>query len=188
MANVTTTIAFTGAKPAADLLRGAGFNTQDKRGSLIKLAELLDRTAAGFETAAVEVKVGGTADVRASATATCASVIATNTLVIGKTTLTAVANAASPTSVQFRIGASGEGQNAECAANIAAAINANTTLNKLVSASAAAAVVTVTALQPGIVGNQIAFSSTGGTITCTGSGYLASGAGRDAAVTSFSFP
>ena len=101
--------------------------------------------------------------------------------------------------------------NANCAANLAAAINRNVTQNALVVATSALGVVTIqgldygttanaytltsgtnvtrsgatlaggtcvfkiTANQMGGVGNTLVFSSTGGTITCTGSGYLAGG-------------
>lgn len=57
------------------------------------------------------------------------------------------------------------------------AINAHSVASTIVSATVALAVVTVTALQKGVVGNFVVASSSGGTITVTGSGYLAAGAG-----------
>lgn len=158
--------------------------SHEAREEAIRVSDLFAGIACGAEPCSFTVAAGGTALVKASATATCASVVATNTLVVGKTTFTAIANGGSPTAIQFAVGAGGTAD-ADTAAAIAAAINANTTTNKIVSASAAAAVVTVTALHGGLLGNHVAFSSTGGTITCTGSGYLASGAGDDVASTTY---
>lgn len=97
--------------------------------------------------------------VYATGTAVCASVVATNTLVIGGVTITAVNSGA--TSVQFNVGAS----NTATAANIVTTINALTTLNKVVQASSSGATVTIVSLYPGTIGNLITLSSTGGTIT-----------------------
>lgn len=97
--------------------------------------------------------------VYATGTATLASVIATNTLVIGGVTLTAVASGA--TSVQFNVG----GTDTITATNLTAAINALTTINKVVQASSSGAVVTVVSLVPGTIGNLITLSAGGGTIT-----------------------
>lgn len=60
---------------------------------------------------------------------------------------------------------------------LAEAVNANADTSLIVSAVAAAAVVTVTALTPGIVGNYIQFTDQDATITSTGSGYLTGGTG-----------
>ncbi len=60
---------------------------------------------------------------------------------------------------------------------LSAAINAHASTSVIVSATSAAKVVTVTALEKSALGNQIVASSSGGTITVTGSGYLTSGAG-----------
>lgn len=96
----------------------------------------------------------------ASGTATFASVIATNTLVIGGVTITAT-NSASPTSTQFTVGAS----DTITASNAVNTINALTTLNKVVQATSSAAVVTIFSLIPGTIGNLITLSAGGGTIT-----------------------
>ena len=187
MAN-TTTIRITHPETAAqmdDLTR-----VGDAKEFLTRLQGFLDKVQSGSlaGNASITAHIGGTAGVKASATATCGSVIATDTVVIGGTTLTAVANGATPTAVQFRIGTGGGAtQDGLCATNLAACINANTTLNKFVSASAAAAIVTITALNFGVVGNKITLTSTGGTITVTGSGFFTSGAGDDVAGTAYSF-
>lgn len=95
----------------------------------------------------------------ATGTATFASVIATNTLVIGGVTITAINSA--PTSVQFLVGAN----DTATASNAVNTINALTTLNKVVQATSSGAVVTIVSLVPGTIGNLITLSSAGGTIT-----------------------
>ena len=149
------------------------------RDILANVAAFIERLSAGEGgVSAVQLSFSPTAPVNASATATCASVIAGNTLVIGGTTLTAVAQAtASPTTVQFRIGT----DDATCATNICQAINNNATIRSKVYATVAAAVVTIKAKDPGQAGNAITLTQGGGTITVTGGGVLASGAGNDGA-------
>ena len=97
--------------------------------------------------------------VYATGTAVFASVVNTNTLVVGGVTLTATNG--TPTSVQFKVG----GTDTVTATNAVAAINALTTINKVVQASSSGATVTVVSLYPGTIGNLITLSSTGGTIT-----------------------
>ncbi len=97
--------------------------------------------------------------VYATGTAVFASVVATNTLVIGGVTLTAVNSGA--TSVQFNVGAT----DTITAANAVTAINALTTINKVVQASSSGATITIASLIPGTIGNLITLSQTGGTIT-----------------------
>lgn len=98
--------------------------------------------------------------VNATGTALFASVVATNTLVIGGVTLTAVASGA--TSVQFNVGSS----DTETASNAVTAINALTTINKVVQATSSGATITITSLIPGTIGNLITLSTnSAGTIT-----------------------
>lgn len=123
---------------------------------LKEIAMFLANLVRGVWNSNTTVIQGG---VYATGTAVCASVIATNTLVIGGVTITAVASA--PTSVQFVAA----GTNAATATNIANTINALTTLNKVVQASASGATVTIVSLIPGTIGNLITLSQTGGTIT-----------------------
>jgi phage tail sheath gpL-like len=63
---------------------------------------------------------------------------------------------------------------------LAAALNADPTVSKfLTAAKTGTAVITLTAVEPGQAGNFLPFSETSGaTITCTGSGFLTSGAGN----------
>lgn len=97
--------------------------------------------------------------VYASVTATLASVIATNTVVIGGVTLTCVNSGG--TSVQFNKGTT----DTITATNLAAAINALTTVNKVVQATSSGATVTIVSLYPGTIGNLITTTAGGGTIT-----------------------
>ena len=60
---------------------------------------------------------------------------------------------------------------------LAQAVNANADTSLIVKAVAADAVVTVTALEKGIIGNYIQFTDQDSTITSSGSGYLAGGTG-----------
>lgn len=69
------------------------------------------------------------------------------------------------------------GTNATTGAALAAAINASTTaaIQRTVATVTGAGVVTITAKIAGAAGNAITLTSVGGTITVTGSGFLASG-------------
>lgn len=97
--------------------------------------------------------------VYSTGTAVFASVVATNTLVIGGVTITAVNSGA--TSVQFTVGAS----DTATAASAVTTINALTTLNKVVYATSSGATITIVSLHPGTIGNLITLSAGGGTIT-----------------------
>jgi hypothetical protein len=63
------------------------------------------------------------------------------------------------------------------ACQLANAVNAHSTISKIVSATYAANVVTVTARVKGVIGNFIQFTDQDSTITSSGSGYLAGGTG-----------
>jgi hypothetical protein len=117
-----------------------------------------------------------TAAVAASATATFSTVVAGNTVTIGGVTFTG--SDTPTTGVQFLTGAT----DTLSAASLASKINANTTANKLVIATASGAVVTLKALSGGPQGNFITLTAVGVPITVTGSGFLASGS-ADAPVT-----
>ena len=114
---------------------------------------------------------GSTANpVGASATATLVSCVS-DTITVGKTTFTGTAT---PTTVlHFQTTVSDTAD----AAALAAAINAHTDTSKIVYATSALGVVTIIALQKGLLGNHIALSVTGTTITVTGAGFLAGGTG-----------
>lgn len=130
--------------------------TGDSQFTLNGFENFLRQLGNGVWNSNIQVIQGG---VYATGTATLASVIATNTLVVGGVTLTCVNSGA--TSVQFNKGIT----DTITAVNLAAAINALTTINKVVQASSSGAVVTIVSLYPGTIGNLITLSAGGGTIT-----------------------
>jgi phage tail sheath gpL-like len=74
------------------------------------------------------------------------------------------------------------GTDTQDATALAAAINANTTLNKIVYATSATNVVTLTALQAGVIGNYISLAKVGAPITVSGTA-LSGGTGGAGSVT-----
>lgn len=137
----------------------------------LNLSNLFRRAAMGMEGIEMDVSTASADPVKASGTLTLTSVIATNACTVGKTTFTFTSTPTLSTDVEVD-GAT----NALDATALAAAINAHTDTSKIVVASAASNVVTITALVPGVIGNQIALSSAAGTIVASAT-YLASGAG-----------
>lgn len=108
----------------------------------------------------------------ASATATlvAASISADDTITIAGVALTA--KVAGNGTTQWTIGAT----DTISATNLAALINANTSTQKVVRASSALGVVTITCVFPGPVGNEVRLTKSSSGITVTGAGFLASGA------------
>ncbi len=147
-----------------------------------RLSQLLIRLGSGNLVGTVDVQRGATAAVKASATATLATAIATNAVTINAVAFTAVASGA--TGNQWNIG----GTDTISATNLAAAINGSVTakIAGYVSATSSGAVVTISAVTPGLLGNLVTLTKTGTPITVTGAGFLASGAGDDVAVVSYS--
>lgn len=123
---------------------------------LTRLGRFIAGIGLGTFKSNTEIMTGGT---YATIDATLASVVATNTIVIGGITLTAVNSGA--TNVQFNVG----GSNTITAANLATAINANTSLDQTVQATSSGAVVTISCKIPGTIGNLVTTTATGGTIT-----------------------
>jgi phage tail sheath gpL-like len=120
----------------------------------------------------IKVWPDGADPVQASGTVTCASVAAADTVTINGVVLTASSTPSGE--AQFEI----DGTDAQDAAALAAIINAHSTLQYVVSASAAASgVVTITALQPGVIGNAITLASSNGTRAAVSGARLANGAG-----------
>lgn len=141
---------------------------------------LLESLMGGARRGLVRVSVG---DVFASQTITCdraAAVDDTDTVTIGGTTLSLKAAPANES--QFAKGAS----DATMAANLAAVINAHSTLREAVSASALAAVVTVKCVYPGRIGNMIVLTEVGNGMTL-GAAALAGGTGNDPVTHEFGY-
>lgn len=124
------------------------------------LSQLFKDMASGIQPAYVDVQTSAAAPVAASGSiaVTYANVDANDTVTIGGVVLTAKASGADGTT-QFnkQIDAT------VTAENLAACINANTTLSKHLTASAATGTVTVTAKQKGSFGNLIVMSTSDGT-------------------------
>lgn len=105
--------------------------------------------------------------VTSSGTVTLSSIAAADTVTIGKTVFTGSDTPA--TSVQFLTGTT----DTLSAVSLAAKINAHAQAGKIVSATSALGVVTLTALIPGLIGNEIALAiSAHGSVSAT---YMASG-------------
>jgi phage tail sheath gpL-like len=119
------------------------------------LSNLVRQLAAGVLSGRVSMVCDAGAGVQATGTVTCAfgSAVANDTITIAGEVFTVIANTATPVlgSNQFRAGAT----NPELAANLAAAINASPIAGGIVVATAAAAVVTLTARIRGLYGNGV---------------------------------
>lgn len=147
----------------------ADFGT-DHRSALRALARYLERLSSGNEPGAagehsVLFQKGSTAAAPVAATGTIT--MATSSGAVGATiggTLVTVTWATSDEHSQVLL---------------AAAINANATVSKWVYATAAAKVCTLTALQPGVTGNNITLVLSGTNVTVSGA-KLTGGVGADA--------
>lgn len=135
------------------------------------LSGLFNSMACKMHRGTIDVQTGSAAPVAASGTLTLVSAIATDAITIGTTTFTATST---PTlSTDWEIDGASDTLDA---ASLAAAINAHTTVNQIVTASSAAGVVTITAKQKGVVGNFIPLSSADATITASAA-FLTGGTG-----------
>jgi hypothetical protein len=140
--------------------------------SIERVASLFSDVAGGVHSGYLSL---ATTAVQATGTITLSSFVATNTITVAGVTFTGVASGA--TGNQFNIGAS----DTATAANAVAAINASTTsgLNSMVIASSSGAVITITSLVPGYIGNMITLAiSAHGSV----SGANLTGGSEDAAI------
>lgn len=141
------------------------------REAALALSGYFKDLASGIRRGVVDVQTANEAPARASATFTFVSVIATDAFTIAGVTFTFTSTPTLETDVEVD-GAS----DALDAAAACAAINAHSTISKLVKATVASNVVTVTAREAGVVGNFIAVSDADTTIT-TSAAYLSGGTG-----------
>lgn len=130
--------------------------------AVVELRNWCDRVLAGNESASIDAQTDPEDPVAASMTYTLASVVADEAVTIGGVVLTAKASPSGE--AQW---ASGGADDTADAVTLAAAINKHSTLSKIVTASAAAAVVTVTCKVKGFIGNFITTTETGTTITAS---------------------
>jgi phage tail sheath gpL-like len=130
-------------------------NTLNQGRALNMQMNYLNALAGKVRVASVKTRVNS---VQASQTFTLSTAVATNTAVINGVTFTCVASGA--TGNQFNVGAS----DTLTAAALAAAINASVTakVSGYVTATSSGAVVTVTAVEPGVSANLFTASATGG--------------------------
>lgn len=142
-----------------------------KNQNLNRLINLLSGLNVGANLGSVFIQGSSSDPVAASGTLTLTSAVATDAITIGAVTLTASSTPANEN--QWEIDGADD---AADAASLAACINAHSVLSKVVAATSASNVVTVAALQKGVVGNQIPISSADATIVASGS-FLADGAG-----------
>ena len=138
------------------------------------LANYFQSIASGTKSAQFEVNTASAHPVKASGTLTIvySSVAANDTFSIGKTQFTWKTGApANESEVRKQTDLS------VTVANLVAAINAHSVVGNIVTASAVAGVVTITAKVAGEIGNQIALVSSNAGGTAVSAAYLASGAG-----------
>lgn len=155
--------------------------TEKAETEIAVLANLMKAVACGQLRSTILVQTSATSPVAASGTFTLESAIATDAITIGTVTLTASSN---PGTDEWEI--DGADDDADAAA-LAAAINAHAVLSKVVVATVADNVVTVTALAKGVVGNQIPISSADATITASGTFLEGGTGGVDEDGTSYAF-
>lgn len=156
----------------ADISRIVKDTTADKEG-IVSLAKFLMAGAGGNSNMSVDAQYNASAaPVAASGTVTLANVSADDTVTIGSVTLTAKASPSGEN--QF----SQAGTDTVDGDSLVSKINAHSVLGQIVTASNASGVVTITCLQKGLIGNQVALTSSNGTrLAVSGSGYLAGGTG-----------
>lgn len=135
------------------------------------LRDYLNAVLSGAKNANMDVSSSTAAPVAASGTFTLTSAVATDKVTIGTVDLTASSTPANENEWEID-GAT----DALDAASLAACINAHSVLSKVVSAAAVGAVVTITCLQKGVLGNQLPISSADTTIVASAA-FLTGGTG-----------
>jgi hypothetical protein len=134
-------------------------STGNKQKCLANASNLLKGLASGTVDGSVDVHYSATDGVAASGTITITHANVTNndTTTIANTVITAATSGNGTTS--WTIGADATAD----ATAMAACINANTTLNKIVVATSALGVVTVTSVVKGLIGNGLALTTSDAT-------------------------
>lgn len=143
----------------------------DDAGNGRKLVNLIAGIASGAIKGLIDISGSSADPVAASGTLTLDTVIATDVATVGTITFTGTDTPS--TELHFDTSLATD---ALIAADLAAKISAHSVIGQIVSASASGAVVTVTARQKGIIGNQIGISSVDATITASGA-FLTGGTG-----------
>ncbi|MDX2014148.1 MAG: hypothetical protein SFW67_28375 [Myxococcaceae bacterium] len=148
--------------------------------TLTRLARFFDRCAGGMEPG----RPGETKIVLSRGSTQAAAVRAFGTITFTGASGTVGATVAGIAKT-FTHGAN----DAADAASLKSAIDADATLNKLVTCTVAGAVVTITAKQPGVLGNQLTLAASGTGVAAgnVSSGKMQSGVGADGDPTTLSF-
>jgi hypothetical protein len=167
----TTVVRITHAETTAQQSEYLGAPASAPREACNDLSRYLRALASGAQSGTVTI--GEDDSVSASATATFSGVVATDSITINGTAFACVNSGA--TNNQFNKGA----DDAASAVNAAAKINAISS-TVLVTAAASEGVITLTAVQPGVLGNAITVAQSGDHITLDPTTRLASGAERTA--------
>lgn len=152
---------------------------KDKAGTQA-VVQFVKDLLSGQQVGTLDVQTGASDPVAASGTFTLASVIATDAFTIGTQTFTFSSTPANENQIEV----DGADDTADAVA-AAAAINAHSVTGKIVRATSALGVVTVTALQKGVVGNMIPISDADTTITTSGAFLTGGTGGADSAATSY---
>jgi phage tail sheath gpL-like len=144
MANSYTTVVLTTDTPIVPNLTGT-----DARDKAVNLKSIIEALASGLRNGTFDLMADG---VRASGTVTLtySKLVADETLAIGGVTLT-IKNSGANGTTQWNKTTDAT----VTATNLAACINANTTLSKYLVATSALGVVTITCKQAGTIGNAI---------------------------------
>lgn len=164
---IKTILTITSEESAADMIAKIQAADSNEYAQPAKVANYFNGLGGGYNKGTLLVDV---ASVQASGTVTLASAIATDTVTINGVVLTAVSGA--PAAGQFDI----SGTNTAAAVSLVAAVAANATLAGMITATNLLGVVTLTAIQPGTVGNAITLASSNGTRLAVSAARLASGA------------
>jgi phage tail sheath gpL-like len=154
----TTIVRITHPETSAQLSEFAGSPATAPREAALRASKYLRALAIGVGAGSATFTIGADDSVAASATATFSGVVATDSISINGTAFACVNSGA--TNNQFNKGA----DDAASAVNCAAKINAISS-TVLVTASAAAGVITLTALHSGVLGNAITIAQSGNHIT-----------------------
>jgi phage tail sheath gpL-like len=159
-------------KDVASLVKPSGQAKENIKRAL----NIINGVQSGVLKGVIHMSASTETPAAATGTITLVSAVATNNVVIGKTTFTFTSTPTSNTATAVDVEVDGANDTADAAA-LAAAINANALgAAKYVYATSAAGVVTLTSRFVGDIGNLINLSKTGAPITVSAS-YLAGGTG-----------
>ena len=154
-------------------------NKSSPKETIIALRNYCDALAGGYAAASIDLHTAPASPVAAATTVTLADVAADDTLVIGGVTLTAKASPSGE--AQF----SQAGSDTVDAASLVSIINAHSTLARVVIATSALGVVTLTCKVKGVIGNFIQVVATGGTMTAANATLVAGAGGPQGTATTY---